>query len=87
MYGVWQCREHFSVPGSNPAATSVDVHTLADAARRVRGAGRGPAPVIAELFAGDWQLVSFVEPGRLREITRAQGRKYEGVRARRLRWS
>jgi len=49
MYGVWRSREHFSVPGSNPAATSVDVHVLADAARRDRGAGRGPAPVIAEL--------------------------------------
>lgn len=87
MYGVWTSREHFSVPGSNPAATSVDVHALADAARRDSDTGRGPAPVIAELVAGDWQLVYFAEPDRLREITRGQGRKYEGVRAGRLRWS
>ena len=87
MYGVWTSREHFSVPGPNPAATSVDVHALADAARRDGGTGRGPAPVIAELVAGDWQLVYFTEPGRLREITRGQGRKHEGVRAGRLRWS
>lgn len=87
MYGVRRSREHFSVPGSNPAATSVDVHVLADAACRDRGAGRGPAPVIAELVVGGWQLVFFVEPNRLREITRGQGRKYEGVRAGWLRWS
>ena len=87
MYGMWTSREHFSVPGSNPAATSGNVHALADAARRKRGAGREPAPVIAELVAGDWQLVYFAEPDRLREITRGQGRKYEGARAGRLRWS
>jgi len=87
VYGVWRSREHFSVPGSNPAATSVDVHALADTVRRGCEAGRGPAPVIAELIAGVWQLVLFAEADRLREITRAQGRKYEGVRAGRLRWS
>ncbi|MFZ2527492.1 MAG: hypothetical protein WAX14_07535 [Rhodococcus sp. (in: high G+C Gram-positive bacteria)] len=80
-------RELFSVPGSNPAATSVDVHALADAARCDGGTGRGPAPVIAELVAGGWQLVFFAELDGLREITRGQGRKYEGVRAGRLRWS
>ena len=87
MYGVWRSREHFSVPGSSPAATSVDVHALADAARRAGGVVRGPAPVIAERVVGVWQLVFFAEADRLREITRVQGRKYEGVRAGRLRWS
>ncbi|MEV8190959.1 hypothetical protein ACRAJ3_03495 [Rhodococcus pyridinivorans] len=87
MYGMRTSREHFSVPGSNPVATSVDVHALAETARRIGGVGRGPAPVIAELVTGDWQLVHFAEADRLREITRAQGRKYEGVRAGRLRWS
>ncbi|WP_254707643.1 hypothetical protein [Rhodococcus pyridinivorans] len=75
------------MPGSNPAAVSVDVHGLADASRRAGGVGWGPAPVIAELVAGVWQLVFFAEVDRLREITRAQGSKYEGVRAGRLRWS
>ncbi|MCK8671531.1 MULTISPECIES: hypothetical protein [unclassified Rhodococcus (in: high G+C Gram-positive bacteria)] len=37
--------------------------------------------------SGGWQLMFFVEPDRLREITRGQGRKYEGVRAGWLRWS
>lgn len=80
MYGMRTSREHFSIPGSNPVATSVDVHALAETARRIGGVGRGPAPVIAELVTGDWQLVYFAEADRLREITRAQGRKYEGVR-------
>ena len=87
MYGVRTSREHFSVTGSNPAATSVDVHALADTARAQRGTGRGPSPVIAELVAGTWQLAYFAEPEGLREITREQGRKYEGVRGGRLRWS
>ncbi|WP_232622159.1 hypothetical protein [Rhodococcus rhodochrous] len=43
--------------------------------------------MIAERVAGVWQLVFFAEADRLREITRVQGRKYEGVRAGRLRWS
>lgn len=87
MYGMRTSREHFSIPGSNPVANSVDVHALAETARRIGGVGQGPAPVIAELVTGDWQPVYFAEADRLREITRAQGRKYEGVRAGRLRWS
>jgi hypothetical protein len=87
MYGIWKSREHFSVAGSNPAATSSDMHALAATARRDRGAGRAPSPVIAEHVAGVWQLVYFAEPAGMREITRDQGRKYEGVRAGTVRWS
>lgn len=87
MYGAWRSREHFSVAGSAPMYTSVNVHVLAEAARAAVGPGRGPAPVLAELCDGGWELVYFAEPSRLRPITRAQGRKYEQVRAGVIRWS
>ncbi|WP_010596669.1 hypothetical protein [Rhodococcus sp. P14] len=88
MYGAWRSREHFSVAGAAPMYTSVNVHVLAEAARAAVGPGRGPAPVLAELFGdGGWRLVYFAELSRLRPITRAQGRKYEGVRAGVIRWS
>ncbi|GES40024.1 hypothetical protein RAJCM14343_5302 [Rhodococcus aetherivorans] len=45
MYGSWRSWEHFSVAGSAPMYTSVDVHVLAEAARAAVGPGRGPAPV------------------------------------------
>lgn len=88
VYGAWRSREHFSVTGSAPIYTSVNVHLLAEAARAAVGSRRGPSPVLAELVGdGAWQLVYFAEPSQLRPITRAQGRKYEGVRAGTLRWS
>ena len=87
MYGAWRSRKHFSVAGSNPVYTSVDVHALADASRAATGPGRGPSPVIAERIGAEWQLVYFAAPSKLREITRAQGRKYEGVRGGTMRWS
>ena len=88
MYGAWRSREHFSVAGSDPMYTSVNGHVLAEVARAAVGPGHGPSPVLAELLGdGGWQLVYFTEPSRLRPITRAQGRKYEPVRAGAIRWS
>lgn len=88
VYGAWRSREHFSVAGSDPMYTAVNVHVLAEAARAAVGPGHGPSPVLAE-HRGDsgWGRVYFAELSRLRPITRAQGRKYEGVRAGVIRWS
>lgn len=55
---------------SDPMYTSVNVHALTEAARAAVGPGCGPAPVLAELCDGAWQLTYFAEPSQLRPITR-----------------
>lgn len=72
--------------GSSPLCTATSVGQVEDFVRDGVTSFR-PAPVVAELIGEAWLLRGFVQAQELREITRAQGRKYEAVRAGELAWS
>lgn len=80
MFGWWRTFEHFSVPGSQPIATSSDLARVEQHAREHTASYR-KHPVIAETGPnGEWLLRYVLYSGHRDEQDRMQSERYEIAR-------